>query len=265
MSEETNQPSNTRIEITGVGKKFGDLQVFKDINLSFNEREIVTVVGPSGCGKTTLLRCIDGLIPVTEGQVMIDGELMSEPREGVSMVFQHFGLFPWKTVYQNVGYGLKLAGVPKSVIAEKVPYFINLVGLQGFEGSYPYQLSGGMQQRCGFARALAMEPKVLLMDEPFAAVDAQTREILQFELLRIWGMRPMTMIFVTHSIEEAVLVGDRVVVLKGRPSSVFEVIDVDLPAPRSRETLAHPRFTELREHVWETLMDEARAAEFELN
>ena len=254
-----------RIVINGVGKNYGELEVSKDINLSFNEREIVTVVGPSGCGKTTLLRCIDGLLPVTSGEIRVDGNLITEPREGVAMVFQHFGLFPWKTVYQNVGYGLRLAGVGKAEMDEKVPYFINLVGLNGFEESYPYQLSGGMQQRCGLARALAMEPSVLLMDEPFAAVDAQTREILQFELLRIWGMRPMTMVFVTHSIEEAVLMGDRVVVLKGRPSSVFEIIDVDLPSPRDRSTLAHPLFAELREHVWGTLMDEARAAEFELN
>ncbi len=260
---QADQPA--RIQINGVGKRYGDLQVFQDINLDFNEREIVTVVGPSGCGKTTLLRCIDGLLPATEGEIKIEGDVITEPREGVAMVFQHFGLFPWKTVSQNVGYGLKLAGVSKSEIAEKVPYFINLVGLDGFEAAYPYQLSGGMQQRCGLARALAMEPSVLLMDEPFAAVDAQTREILQFELLKIWDMRPMTMIFVTHSIEEAVLMGHRVVVLKGRPSSVFEIIDVDLPAPRDRSTLGHPRFAELREHVWSNLMDEVRAAEFDLN
>ena len=258
---QTDRPA--RIDISGVGKRYGDLQVFQDINLEFNEREIVTVVGPSGCGKTTLLRCIDGLMPVSEGEIRIEGELITEPREGVAMVFQHFGLFPWKTVSQNVGYGLKLAGVSKAEINEKVPYFIKLVGLEGFETVFPYQLSGGMQQRCGLARALAMEPSVLLMDEPFAAVDAQTREILQFELLKIWAMRPMTMVFVTHSIEEAVLMGDRVVVLRGRPSSVFEIIDVNLPAPRDRSTLAHPRFSELREHVWGTLMDEVRAAEFD--
>jgi NitT/TauT family transport system ATP-binding protein len=261
-SGRADQPA--RIAINGVGKRYGDLQVFQDINLEFNEREIVTVVGPSGCGKTTLLRCIDGLMPVTDGEIKIEGDLITTPREGVAMVFQHFGLFPWKTVSQNVGYGLRLAGVTKAEIEEKVPYYIKLVGLEGFESVFPYQLSGGMQQRCGLARALAMEPSVLLMDEPFAAVDAQTREILQFELLRIWEMRPMTMVFVTHSIEEAVLMGDRVVVLKGRPSSVFEVIDVDLPAPRDRSTLAHPRFSELREHVWGTLMDEVRAAEFDV-
>jgi NitT/TauT family transport system ATP-binding protein len=256
--------AQARIEIDGVGKRYGDLQVFQDINLTFGEREIVTVVGPSGCGKTTLLRCICGLLPINQGAVRIDGVEVTEPLPGVAMVFQHFGLFPWKTVTQNVGYGLQMVGVEKNVIADKVPHYINLVGLTGFENSYPHQLSGGMQQRCGLARALATEPSVLLMDEPFAAIDAQTREILQFELLRIWESRPTTMVFVTHSIEEAVLMGDRVVVLKGRPSSVFEVIDVGLPHPRNRETLSSARFAEVREHVWSNLMDEARKAEFEV-
>ena len=262
MSAQTN--GSARIVVEGAGKWFGPLQVFRDINISFGEREIVTVVGPSGCGKTTLLRCIDGLLPYDEGSIVIDGSRVTEPREGVAMVFQHFGLFPWKTVFSNVAYGLKLAGASKAEIAERVPQYITTVGLAGFEDSFPYQLSGGMQQRCGLARALAIEPRVLLMDEPFAAVDAQTREILQFELLRIWESRPTTMVFITHSIEEAVLMGDRVVVLRGRPSSVFEIIDVDLPAPRDRSTLSHPRFTEVREHVWSTLQDEARAAEFEV-
>jgi NitT/TauT family transport system ATP-binding protein len=211
-----------------------------------------------------LLRCIDGLITPSTGEITVEGERVDAPLPGIAMVFQHFGLFPWKTVHANVAYGLRLAGVSAAQIAERVPYFIKLVGLAGFENAYPYQLSGGMQQRCGLARALAIEPRVLLMDEPFAAVDAQTREILQFELLRIWQMRPTTMVFVTHSIEEAVLMGDRVVVLKGRPSSVFEEIEVDLPHPRSRATLAHPRFAALREHVWSTLMDEAKAAELQL-
>jgi NitT/TauT family transport system ATP-binding protein len=253
-----------RIRIAGVGKRFGALQVFDNIDLSFDEREIVTVVGPSGCGKTTLLRCIDGLIAYDEGMIEIDGERLTAPREGVAMVFQHFGLFPWKTVEANVGYGLKLAGASKDEIAQKTRHYIELVGLKGFEKAYPYQLSGGMQQRCGLARALAIEPSVLLMDEPFAAIDAQTREILQFELLRIWETRPTTMVFVTHSIEEAVLMGDRVVVLKGRPSKVHEIIDVGLPRPRTRATLAEPRFAEVREHVWSTLMDEARRAEYEI-
>jgi NitT/TauT family transport system ATP-binding protein len=157
-----------------------------------------------------------------------------------------------------------MAGATKADIEFKVPEFIRLVGLAGFETAFPYQISGGMQQRCGLARALAIEPGVLLMDEPFAAVDAQTREILQFELLRIWQERPTAMIFVTHSIEEAVLLGHRVIVLKGRPSSIHETIIIDLPHPRTRATLRDQRFAELRERVWGTLMREAREAEFQI-
>ncbi|MGZ3410039.1 MAG: ABC transporter ATP-binding protein [Xanthobacteraceae bacterium] len=256
---------DARISLRGVSKSYGSFDVFRDINLDVGKAEVVAIVGASGCGKTTLLRCIDGLMPPTAGEITVEGERVTGPLAGIAMVFQNFGLFPWKTVYANVAYGLRLAGASSAQIVEQVPRYIKLVGLAGFEHAYPYQMSGGMQQRCGLARALAIEPRVLLMDEPFAAVDAQTREILQFELLRIWQMRPTTMVFVTHSIEEAVLMGDRVVVLKGRPSTVFEVVEVDLPHPRGRATLAHPRFTALREHVWSTLMDEARAAELQLH
>ncbi|MEO8441380.1 MAG: ABC transporter ATP-binding protein [Betaproteobacteria bacterium] len=253
-----------RITIAGACKNYDQLQVFRDVNLTAGEREVVAIIGPSGCGKTTLLRCIDGLIPLSAGEIRIEGAVVARPREGVAMVFQHFGLFPWKTVFQNVAYGLKLGGASRDEIRDKVPKFIELVGLTGFADYYPYQISGGMQQRCGLARALSVEPRVLLMDEPFGAVDAQTREILQFELLRIWDARPTTMVFVTHSIDEAVLMGDRVVVLKGRPSAVHEIIAVDLPRPRDRATLLMPRFAQLREHVWETLMVDARKAEFEV-
>ena len=256
--------ASARIRVQDLAKRYGALEVFRDINVDVGDREIVAIVGPSGCGKTTLLRCIDGLIAPSSGKVEISGVEVKAPLPGVAMVFQQFGLFPWKTVFSNVAYGLRLAGASKAEIRERVPRFIKLVGLAGFEDTYPYQLSGGMQQRCGLARALAIEPSVLLMDEPFAAVDAQTREILQFELLRIWEVRPTSMVFVTHSIEEAVLMGHRVVVLKGRPAGVFETIEVDLPHPRTRETLMHPRFAQLREHVWTTLMDEARAAELQL-
>jgi ABC-type nitrate/sulfonate/bicarbonate transport system ATPase subunit len=251
------------IRARGLTKRYGALTVFSGVDLELAPREIVAMVGPSGCGKTTLLRCIDGLIPC-EGEIAIDGRRVTEPPAGVAMVFQHFGLFPWKTVYDNVAYGLRMAGASAAEIARRVPTFIGLVGLAGFEHAYPYQISGGMQQRCGLARALAIEPSVLLMDEPFAAVDAQTREILQFELLRIWEKQPTTMLFVTHSIEEAVLMGDRVLVLKGRPSRVDQNVVIDLPRPRSRETLSLPRFSELREQVWGNLMSEARRAEFEL-
>jgi NitT/TauT family transport system ATP-binding protein len=251
-----------RIQVRGLGKRYGALEVFRNIDLDVGEREIVAIVGPSGCGKTTMLRCIDGLIPHDAGEIRVGETVVTKPTAGVAMVFQHFGLFPWKTVYDNVAYGMRMAGSPKAEIERKVPEMIKLVGLAGFERAFPYQMSGGMQQRCGLARALAVEPSVLLMDEPFAAVDAQTREILQFELLRIWEERPTAMIFVTHSIEEAVLLGHRVVVLKGRPSSVHEIVEIDLPGPRTRATLREPRFAELREQVWGTLMSEARAAEF---
>ena len=256
--------SEPRIRVTGLGKRYGSLEVFRGIDFDVGEREILAIVGPSGCGKTTLLRCIDGLLPVDAGEILVGRERVTEPIAGVAMVFQHFGLFPWKTVFDNVAYGLRMAGAPKAEIERRVPEFIRLVGLSGFEHAYPYQMSGGMQQRCGLARALAIEPNVLLMDEPFAAVDAQTREILQFELLRIWQERPTAMIFVTHSIEEAVLLGHRVIVLKGRPSSIHETVTIDLPHPRTRATLREPRFSELRERVWGTLMSEAQKAEFQL-
>ena len=256
--------ATSRIRARGVAKSYGALEVFRGVDFEVGEREIVTVVGPSGCGKTTLLRCVDGLLPLDAGEIWCGGERVTEPIAGMAMVFQHFGLFPWKTVRENVGYGLRVGGASAAEIAEKVPQFIKLVGLSGFESAYPYQMSGGMQQRCGLARALAVEPSVLLMDEPFAAVDAQTREILQFELLRIWDARPTSMIVVTHSIEEAVLMGDRVFVLKGRPSNIAQVVAVDLPRPRSRDTLRDARFAELRELVWSSLMKEAREAEFHL-
>ena len=261
MTRSEGQPS---IVVSNAGKGFGALEVFRGVSLEVREREVVAIIGPSGCGKTTLLRCLNGLLPLSEGEVRIEGEPVSGPRQGVAMVFQHFGLFPWKTVFQNVAYGLRLAGASRSEIGEKVPHFIKLVGLEGFESYYPYQVSGGMQQRCGLARALSVRPRVLLMDEPFGAVDAQTREILQLELLRIWEQSRTTMVFVTHAIDEAVLMGDRVLVLKGRPSRVHEIVEVDLPRPRSRETLLLPRFAELREHVWTTLMADARKAEFEV-
>jgi NitT/TauT family transport system ATP-binding protein len=251
-----------RIRVRGLAKRYGTLEVFGDIEFDVGAREVVGVVGASGCGKTTLLRCLDGLLAADAGEIRVDGQRIVSPIAGVAMVFQHFGLFPWKTVYDNVAYGLRMAGASREEIGRRVPHFIRLVGLGGFERAYPYQMSGGMQQRCGLARALAVEPTVLLMDEPFAAVDAQTREILQFELLRIWEAKPTSMVFVTHSIEEAVLMGDRVFVLKGRPSRVAETIAIDLPRPRTRATLRLARFAELREQVWGTLMSEARQAEF---
>ena len=257
----TDPPPHVRV--AGLTKEYGGRTVFENIDIDIREREMVTIVGPSGCGKTTLLRCIQGLVAPSGGTVTIDGQEVREPLPGTAMVFQHFGLFPWKTVKANVAFGLRMIGLDKSEIVDRTGHFLELVGLQDHADVYPYQLSGGMQQRAGLARALAVNPRLLIMDEPFGAIDAQTRDILQFELLRIWQDSPMTMVFVTHSIEESVLMGDRVVILKGRPGHVFDIVDVDLPHPRTRDVLSTPRFNEVREYVWNSIMEDAVAAERE--
>ncbi len=246
------------IRLEGLAKYYGDLCVFRDIDLEIRPREIVSIVGPSGCGKTTLLRCINGLVQPDEGDVIVDGEPITGPRQSVAMVFQDFGLFPWKTVMGNAGYGLMVRGNPKSRVEAAAQRFIDMVGLRGRESAYPFQLSGGMQQRVGLARALAVEPRVMLMDEPFGALDAQTRELLQYEMLNIWEAHPVTMVFVTHSIEEAVLMGDRIIVMMGSPSRIHEIVDVPIPRPRDAETVASPEFQNLRRHVWNLVMGSDR-------
>jgi NitT/TauT family transport system ATP-binding protein len=248
-------PSDTCLVIEEAALRYGDLEVLNNINLTVGRREIVSIVGPSGCGKTTLLRCVAGLNRLNGGQVRIEGQMVEKPLPTVSMVFQHFGLFPWKNLWNNIAYGLKLRRTPKDEIERRVREAIELVGLKGFEKSYPHQLSGGMQQRAGLARALVMEPKLLLMDEPFSAIDAQTREQLQFEMLRIWDHRPTAMMFVTHAIDEAVLMGDRVIVLAGRPAHIRAVREVNLPRPRDRSVVTTPQFINLREQVWHDLFD----------
>ncbi len=253
----------TKIRVDALEKRFGDRVVFSDVSFDVREGEIVSIVGPSGCGKTTLLRCVVGLMRPDGGAVEISGEKVVDPPEGVAMVFQHFGLFPWKTVAANIAYGLTVGGVSKREAAPKVASLIKLVGLEGFEKSYPYQLSGGMQQRAGLARALAIEPSVLVMDEPFAALDAQTRDILQLELLRIWDTRRAAMMFVTHSIDEAVLMGDRIVILRGRPSSIFDIVDVGIPRPRGRAAVDTERFRTVRDYVWRAVMQDAELPEAE--
>jgi NitT/TauT family transport system ATP-binding protein len=248
---------DTKIQVDGLEKRFGDRTVFSDVTFDVHEGEVVSIVGPSGCGKTTLLRCAVGLARPSGGEVRIGGRTVVDPPEGVAMVFQHFGLFPWKTVAANVAYGLTVGGMSKRDAAPKVEALIKLVGLEGFEKSYPYQLSGGMQQRAGLARALAIEPSVLVMDEPFAALDAQTRDVLQLELLRIWETRPAAMMFVTHSIDEAVLMGDRIVILRGRPSNIFDIVDVGIPRPRDRSAVDSQRFRVVRDYVWRAVMQDA--------
>ncbi len=249
------------VELDAVTMRFGQHTVTEPISLRIGAGEVVCIVGPSGCGKTTLLRAIAGLMRPSNGSVQIDGHDAANAPDGVAMVFQHFGLFPWKSVQANVAYPLRLRGVPKQAASQRAGELIALMGLGGFEHSYPHQLSGGMQQRTGLARALAADPRVLLMDEPFGALDAQTREVLQFELLRTWREQPVTTVFVTHSIDEAVLFGDRVVVLNGCPSAVVEVIDVKLPNRHDRDVLRSAQFIDLREHVWSLVMADAHGAQ----
>ena len=242
------------IQVEKAVKSFAGVRVLDGLGLEVADGETLCILGPSGCGKTTLLRSMHGLLPLDAGQVLIDGAAVERPRRDVAMVFQHFGLFPWKTVAANVSYGMELAGVRDPERRERTGRYIELVGLGGFEKSYPYQLSGGMQQRVGLARALAMEPRVFLMDEPIGSLDAQTRELLQDELLRIWQRVPRTMVFITHSIEEAIALGDRVVVLSPRPASVRDVVQVDIPRPRTVEgVIEHDSFVGLRERCWRQL------------
>jgi len=249
-----------RIVVAGAGKRFADLVVFQGLDLGVRERETLCILGPSGCGKTTLLRCMHGLAPLDDGQIAIDGRAVERPRRDVAMVFQHFGLMPWKRVDENVAYGLELGGAPRQVVRERVARYIDLVGLRGFERSYPYQLSGGMQQRVGLARALAVEPDILLMDEPFGSLDAQTREVLQDELLRIHALLPRTMVFITHSIEEAIAIGDRIAVMSARPGRVREIVEVRIPRPRTvASVVAHPDFVELRDRCWRVLRERPAA------
>jgi len=232
----------------------GEVVALQEITLEVQANESLCILGPSGCGKTTLLRILDCLIPRDRGEILLDGEPVNTPRPDVAMVFQHFGLFPWKNLEENIGYGLGLRGKPKEETREIVGRYIQLMGLKGFEKSYPYQLSGGMQQRAGLARALVVRPSLLLMDEPFGSLDAQTREMMQEELLRILESEKKTMVFVTHSIDEAILLGDRIVVMSCRPGRIRKILPVDIPRPRRIISVrAHPRYLELRNSIWEML------------
>ena len=234
----------------------GEFTAVRDATLSVRAGEFLAVVGPSGCGKSTMLFAIDGLYPVKSGQILIDGKATDRPRPDRAMVFQEFGLLPWRTVASNVIFPLELKASPRKMTKEKrdevADHYLKLVGLDGFGPRYPHQLSGGMKQRVGIARAFATGAEILLMDEPFAAVDAQTRDIMGLELLRIWGEERKTVIFVTHSIEEAVYLADRVVVFTQRPSRILEIVDIPLPHPRwqdPEEFRAQPEFVRLRLHI----------------
>ncbi|GAA3935621.1 ABC transporter ATP-binding protein [Microbacterium soli] len=238
------------------------LTAVENVNLTIEAGEFVTVLGPSGCGKTTVMNVIAGLVRATEGEVLVDGVPVDGPSPDRAVVFQDYALLPWRTVFDNVRFGVEMQKQYRGVdMHDKVQETIEIVGLKGFEKSYPRELSGGMQQRVGLARALVGGPRVLLMDEPLGAVDALTREVMRAELERIIQATGSTVVFITHSIEEAILLGDRIVVFKSHPGSVLEVHETNMSRPRSeRGAQGDPRYIELRDHLWAALEREATDA-----
>ena len=252
-----------RIAIRQLGMCFRlgkcDLVALRDVNLSVAEQEFCCIVGPSGCGKSTLLRILAGLECQTSGEIQLDTHGPERPL--TAMVFQEQSIFPWMTVEENVGYGLRMRKVPAQVRREAVAHYLEKVGLAPFAKAYPHQLSGGMKQRASVARAFATDPQILLMDEPFASVDEQTRALLQEELLRVWEADRKTVIYITHSIDEALVLGDRVIVMSAQPGRVKAEIEVPLPRPRSvYELKSTPAFAELVARVWGPLRQEVNAS-----
>ena len=228
----------------------------QNFSVAVDEGEFVSIVGPSGCGKSTFLNVLLGLIPPNSGEMAINGRRVTGPGQDRAMVFQEFGLLPWRSVLGNVELGLELQGASASQRRPICQRFIEMVGLTGFESHYPHELSGGMKQRVGIARALASDPEVLLMDEPFAALDAQTRDLMQAELLRIWDEAKKTVLFVTHQIEEAVYLSDRVIVMTKRPGRTKKIVDIPLSRPRDYEMRVTQEFNDLRLVLWNELKDE---------
>ena len=232
------------------------------LDLKIGKGEFVCLLGPSGCGKSTSLMALGGLVPATAGRIIIDGREVDGPGPDRAIVFQEFALMPWLTVLANVRFGMRLRGTAKAEQQSRAQHFVKMVGLGGFEDAYPHQLSGGMRQRVGIARALAVDPQILLMDEPFGALDAQTRELMGMELLRIWDKDRKTVLFVTHGIDEAILLGDRVVVMSGRPGRVKQDIRIDIPRPRDEHIHSLPQFADYRQQIWDLLdRDMPRVAE----
>ena len=251
-----------KVETRGLGKAFrkADVQVeaLRDLNLRIGEGEFVSIVGASGCGKTTLLRLLDGLLEPTSGTVLIDGRVVTRPGPDRGFVFQQDRLFPWRTVEGNAVLGPELQRREIETARRLARQFLRLVGLDGFDGYYPHELSGGMRQRVNLARALTVGPEVLLMDEPFASLDAQTREIMQAELMRIWRETGKTVVFVTHQIDEAVYLSDRVVVLTVRPGRLKEEVVIDLGRPRDLAVKRTIEFVRYTDRIWRLIEEEVR-------
>jgi NitT/TauT family transport system ATP-binding protein len=259
---------HAKLSVRVLNKSYDDLEVLRDISIDVADGEFVSIVGPSGCGKTTFLRIVDGLEPFDSGHVSIGGRTVIKPGPDRAFVFQADSLQPWRTVWDNAAIGLEIQHRLNDTERTSLAALLELVGLKGFEKYYPRQLSGGMRQRVNLARALAVRPEVLLMDEPFAALDAQTREIMQTELLRIWSQRRTTVLFITHQIDEAVYLSDRVLVFGRRPGHVQENIRIDLPRPREPHVKRTPEFTGYVAQIWglievavrESVMEETIAA-----
>jgi NitT/TauT family transport system ATP-binding protein len=254
-----------KLETRGLSKTFvkatgGEVEALRDISLQVEEGEFVSIVGASGCGKTTFLRILDGLLDKSSGDIALDGKDVMRPGPDRGFVFQSDSLFPWRTVIDNVIFGLEIQGKPKKESVARAMEYIKLVGLNGFERNFPHELSGGMRQRANLARALTVNPELLLMDEPFAALDAQTREIMQQELLRIWNQDRKTVIFITHQIDEAIYLADRVFVFTVRPGRVKTIIPIPFPRPRHLDIKRTPEFIGYVDQVWKLIEEEVRAS-----
>ena len=255
MSEIALEASGVRKAYTKNGKTLEILDVER---FSVQEGEFVTVIGPSGCGKSTFLHIMGGFIKAESGSIRVYGEQVSGPGPDRGMMFQEFALFPWRTVAGNIAWGLEAQGVPREKITSTVSTYLQITGLADFRNHFPAELSGGMKQRVALARVLAFDPKVLLMDEPFGALDAQTREVMQEELTRLWGQTRKTIVFVTHDIDEAVYLGDRVVVLTARPGRIREEVKIDLPRPRDLTIKKSAQCHEYRNYIWDLIRAEAK-------
>ncbi|MGL5205952.1 MAG: ABC transporter ATP-binding protein [Acidaminococcaceae bacterium] len=257
-----------KLVIDGVSKNFANahgqkLTVLEDINLTVAEEEFVALVGPSGCGKSTLLNLTAGLLEPSSGSIYFT-ETAADQVPAVGIVFQETGLFPWRSVYDNIAFGLEAAGIPRNEQKEQISHYIDMVGLSGFEEAFPHHLSGGMRQRVGIARALVIKPDILLMDEPFSALDAQTRTIMQEELVALWEKTHLSTLYVTHNIQEAVLLADRVVLLSRRPGRINKILTIDIPRPERESTVHAPAINEYVRIIWEHISQDARAALLEV-
>lgn len=254
------EDKSVKLKIENVYKEYegrkGKMVALNGIDLDIRENEFICVVGPSGCGKSTLLNIIAGLLEPTSGAVYLDGEQIKGTGVERGVVFQQYALFPWRTVLKNVMFALEIKKTPKEEAEKNALRYIEAVGLKGFEHSYPKELSGGMKQRVAIARAYAANPQVLLLDEPFGALDAQTRVQLQTELLNTWEQEKKTCFFITHDVDEAIILAQRVIIMSARPGRIKRIVDIDIPYPRTQETKSDPRFLELKAEIWNEVYQE---------